>query len=198
MTEVKLSIGYDEFEEGQRIGTEIEKLSSTPESSSLTSLIIGDWGQAYENSSEEVVEALVTHSASFPALRKLFIGEMGYEECEISWITQSDLSPLLPAFPELQSLTIQSGNELSLAELKHDKLEELIIISGGLGKAVLDHIATSQLPNLRKLELYLGVEDYGFDGGLADLLPLIEVGKFPKLTYLGLKIARSKMRSQVH
>lgn len=187
MTEVKLSIGYDEFEEGKRIGTEIEKLSSTPESSSLTSLIIGDWGQAYENSSEEVVEALVTHSASFPALRKLFIGEMGYEECEISWITQSDLSPLLPAFPELQSLTIQGGNELSLAELKHDKLEELIIISGGLGKAVLDHIATSQLPNLRKLELYLGVEDYGFDGSLADLLPLIEVGKFPKLTYLGLK-----------
>jgi len=187
MTEVKLSIGYDEFEEGQRIGTEIEKLSSSPESSSLTSLIIGDWGQAYENSSEEVVESLVTHSASFPALRKLFIGEMGYEECEISWITQSDLSPLLPAFPELQSLTIQGGNELSLAELKHDKLEELIIISGGLGKAVLDHIATSQLPNLRKLELYLGVEDYGFDGSLADLLPLIEVGKFPKLTYLGLK-----------
>lgn len=187
MTEVKLSIGYDEFEEGQRIGTEIEKLSSSPESSSLTSLIIGDWGQAYENSSEEVVEALVTHSASFPALRKLFIGEMGYEECEISWITQSDLSPLLPAFPELQSLTIQGGNELSLAKLKHDKLEELIIISGGLDKAVLEHIATSQLPNLHKLELYLGVEDYGFDGNLSDLLPLIEVGKFPKLTYLGLK-----------
>ncbi|KTD88521.1 STM4015 family protein [Paenibacillus etheri] len=187
MTEVKLSIGYDEFEEGQRIGTEIQKLSSSPESSSLTSLIIGDWGQAYENSSEEVVEALVTHSASFPALRKLFMGEMGYEECEISWITQSNLSPLLPAFPELQSLTIQGGNELSLTELKHDKLEELIIISGGLGKAVLEHIATSQLPNLRKLELYLGVEDYGFDGNLSDLLPLIEVGKFPKLTYLGLK-----------
>lgn len=28
MTEVKLSIGYDEFEEGQRIGEAIEKLSS--------------------------------------------------------------------------------------------------------------------------------------------------------------------------
>ncbi|OMD42498.1 STM4015 family protein [Paenibacillus odorifer] len=187
MTEVKLSIGYDEFEEGQRICTEIEKLSSSSESSSLTSLIIGDWGQAYENGSEEVVEALVTHSASFPALRKLFIGEMSSEECEISWITQSDLSPLLPAFPELLSLTIQGGNELSLSELKHDKLEELIIISGGLGTTVLEHIATSQLPNLRKLELYLGVEDYGFDGSLADLLPLIEVGTFPKLTYLGLK-----------
>lgn len=187
MTEVKLSIGYDEFEEGQRIGTEIEKLAGSSESAQLTSLIIGDWGQAYENSSEEVVEALVKHSASFPALRKLFIGEMGYEECEISWITQSDLSPLLPAFPALQSLTIQGGNDLGLKNLAHENLEELSIITGGLSKAVLVDIAASQLPNLRKLELYLGVEDYGFDGSLADLLPLIEVGKFPKLTYLGLK-----------
>lgn len=187
MTEVKLSIGYDEFEEGQRIGTEIEKLAGSSESAQLTSLIIGDWGQAYENSSEEVVEALVKHSASFPALRKLFIGEMGYEECEISWITQSDLSPLLSAFPVLQSLTIQGGNDLGLKNLAHESLEELIIITGGLSKAVLADIAAGQLPNLRKLELYLGVEDYGFDGSLADLLPLIEVGKFPKLTYLGLK-----------
>lgn len=187
MTEVKLSIGYDEFEEGQRIGTEIEKLGNSPEGASLTSLIIGDWGQAYENSSEVVVEALVAHSANFPSLRKLFIGEMSYEECEISWITQSDLSPLLPAFPELQSLTIQGGNELSLRDLNHHKLEELIIISGGLGKGVLGNIASSQLPNLRKLELYLGVDNYGFDGSLADILPLIAPGKFPNLTYLGLK-----------
>lgn len=128
MTEVKLTVGYDEFEEGQRIGTEIERLSTSPEAAQLTSLIIGDWGQAYENSSKEVVSALVKYSGSFPALRKLFIGEMGYEECEISWITQSDLSPLLPAYPELQSLTIQGGNELSLSSLQHDKLEELIII----------------------------------------------------------------------
>lgn len=187
MTEVKLSIGYDEFEEGQRIGTEIEKLSTSSESESLTSLIIGDWGQAYENSSEEVVDALVKHSASFPVLRKLFIGDMSSEECEISWITQSDLSPLLPAYPELQSLTIQGGNELSLSELKHENLEKLSIISGGLSKTVLEQLAASHLPKLRKLELYLGVEDYGFDGNLADLLPLIEVGRFPKLTYLGLK-----------
>ncbi|AIQ70058.1 STM4015 family protein [Paenibacillus graminis] len=187
MSEVKLTVGYDEFEDGQRIGAAIESLSASPEAASLNSLVIGDWGQAYENSSEDVVEALVKHSASFPALRKLFIGEMGYEECEISWITQSDLSPLLPAFPELQSLTIQGGNDLSLSKLQHDKLEELIIITGGLGKGVLAQIAAAELPNLRKLELYLGVDNYGFDGSLEDIIPLMEPGKFPKLTYLGLK-----------
>ncbi|OBZ09006.1 hypothetical protein A8L34_22945 [Bacillus sp. FJAT-27264] len=187
MTEVKLTIGYDEFEEGKRIGEEIEKLSQSAESAALSNLIIGDWGQTYENSSEEVVEALVQHSASFPLLRKLFIGEMDSEECEISWITQSDLSPLLTAFPELQSFTIQGSNNLSLSHLNHDKLEELRIICGGLGKDVLAQIAGSSLPNLRKLVLYLGVDEYGFDGSLEDILPLIEPGKFPKLNYLGLK-----------
>ncbi|WP_339254014.1 STM4015 family protein [Paenibacillus sp. FSL P2-0136] len=187
MTAVKLSIDYDGFEEGKRIETEIERLSESPEAAGLTSLTIGDWGQAYEQSSEHVVEALVKHSASFPALRKLFIGDMSYEECEISWINQTDLSPLLPAYPELQSLTAQGGTDLRLSQLQHDKLEELIIITGGLSKAVLADIAASRLPNLRKLELYLGVDNYGFDGGLEDLLPLIEPGKFPNLTYLGLK-----------
>ncbi|KUP26314.1 STM4015 family protein [Paenibacillus sp. DMB5] len=187
MTEVKLAVGYDEYEDGQRMNTEIERLSASPEAAQLTSLIIGDWGQAYENSSDEVVEALVKHNGSFPALRKLFIGDMSFEECEISWITQTDLSPLLPAYPELQSLTIQGGTDLSLSKLQHDKLEELIIITGGLSKKVLAEIAAGSLPNLRKLELYLGVDNYGFDGSLEDLLPLIEPGKFPKLTYLGLK-----------
>lgn len=187
MTVVKLSIGYDEYEEGKRMEAEIERLGSSPEAATLTSLTIGDWGQAYENSSEDVVQALVKYSASFPALRKLFIGEMGYEECEISWINQSDLSPLFPAYPQLQSLTVQGGTDLRLSSLQHDKLEELIIITGGLGKNVLADIATANLPNLQKLELYLGVDNYGFDGGLEDLLPLIEPDKFPKLTYLGLK-----------
>ncbi|WP_238652390.1 STM4015 family protein [Paenibacillus piscarius] len=187
MTAVKLSIDYDAFEEGKRMETEIERLSSSPEAATLTSLTIGDWGQAYEQSSEVAVEALVKHKASFPALRKLFIGDMSYEECEISWINQTDLSPLLPAYPELQSLTAQGGTDLRLSQLQHDKLEELIIITGGLSKAVLADIAASRLPNLRKLELYLGVDNYGFDGGLEDILPLIEPGKFPKLTYLGLK-----------
>ncbi|MEK3833696.1 STM4015 family protein [Paenibacillus sp. FSL R7-0128] len=187
MTAVKLSIDYDGFEEGKRMETEIERLSESPEAAGLTSLTIGDWGQAYENTSEEAVQALVKHSASFPALRKLFIGDMSYEECEISWINQTDLSPLLPAYPELQSLTAQGGTDLRLSQLQHDKLEELIIITGGLSKAVLADIAASRLPNLRKLELYLGVDNYGFDGGLEDLLPLIEPGKYPNLTYLGLK-----------
>lgn len=187
MQEVKLTVSYDDYEEGVRMEDLLKELAGKPESKTLESLIIGDWGQAYENSPQEFMDTLVGLAPNFPALRKLYIGEMDSEECEVSWIVQTDLTPLLGAFPELTSFTVQGSNELSLEPLRHAKLEELVIVCGGLSKGVLASIAKAELPELRKLEVYLGVEDYGFDGSLEDVLPLMDKERFPKLVYLGLK-----------
>ncbi|MFC4101559.1 STM4015 family protein [Paenibacillus xanthanilyticus] len=187
MSEKKLAIEYDQYESGEKIEDLLEALAASPESKTLTSLVIGDWGGSYENDSSSVVETLVRLRGEFPALRKLFIGDMTFEECEVSWINQSNLGPLLEAYPELTSLTIKGSTGLALDPARHEKLEELVIICGGLGKDVLASIREGHFPKLNKLELYLGVDNYGFDGGLEDVLPLIEPGKFPELTYLGLK-----------
>jgi hypothetical protein len=187
MSEVKLSIDYDQHEEGLEMSKLIEDLAASEESAKLESLIIGDWGAAYENSSDEIVATLVRLKDRFPALRKLFIGDMSYEECEVSWITQGNLGPLFAAFPQLRSLTIKGSTGLELEPAAHAQLQELVIICGGLGKDVLASIAGGHFPELEKLELYLGVDNYGFDGDLSDVLPLAEPGKFPKLGYLGLK-----------
>ncbi|MCL6662606.1 STM4015 family protein [Paenibacillus amylolyticus] len=187
MQEVKLVVSYDDYEDGIRMEKLIKELAAKPEASSLESLVIGDWGQAYENSPDEFMGALVESAPSFPSLKKLFIGEMGFEECEVSWIIQTNLTPLLCAFPELKSFSVMGSSDLSLEPLQHAKLEELIIICGGLPKEVLSSITHAELPELRKLELYLGVDNYGFDGSLEDVLPLLEKGLFPKLVYLGLK-----------
>ncbi|MGG1635055.1 STM4015 family protein [Paenibacillus sp. NRS-1760] len=185
--EIRLSVGYDEYEEGVRMSELIEKLASSADGEKLSILTIGDWGQAYENSPDSFLESLISHKDSFPNLTKLFIGDMGFEECEVSWINQTNLSPLLAAFPNLQSLSIKGSQELSLQPLVHEKLQELVIICGGLPKSVLEEITSAKLPELRKLELYLGVDDYGFDGGIEDVMPLLQRDLFPKLTYLGLK-----------
>ncbi|MGO4347562.1 STM4015 family protein [Paenibacillus sp. MCAF9] len=185
--EIRLSVGYDEYEEGVRMSELIEKLASSADGEKLSILTIGDWGQAYENSPDSFLETLISHKDSFPNLSKLFIGDMGFEECEVSWINQTNLSPLLAAFPNLQSLTIKGSQELSLQPLVHEKLQELVIICGGLPKSVLEEITSAKLPELKKLELYLGVDDYGFDGGIEDVMPLLQGDLFPKLTYLGLK-----------
>ncbi|WP_028551494.1 STM4015 family protein [Paenibacillus sp. UNC451MF] len=187
MSEIKLSVDYDQYEDGVKIVDLIEQLASKEESLQLESLIIGDWGGAYENDSSEAVEALVRLKDRFPQLRKLFIGDMSYEECEVSWINQSNLAPLLSAYPELTSFTIKGSTGLVLDPAKHEKLEELTIICGGLGKEVIASISEGSFSRLKKLELYLGVDEYGFDGSLEDVLSLIEPGKFPELTYLGLK-----------
>lgn len=187
MSECKLSIDYDQYEDGVKIVDLIEELAGKDESLQLESLIIGDWGGAYESDSSVVIEALVRLKDRFPQLRSLFIGDMSSEECEVSWINQSNLGPILSAYPELRSLTIKGSTDLSLVPAHHDKLEELTIICGGLGTDVITSISEGSFKNLKKLELYLGVEEYGFDGSLADVLQLIEPGKFPLLSYLGLK-----------
>ncbi|MBJ6362705.1 STM4015 family protein [Paenibacillus sp. GCM10012307] len=187
MAEIRLTIDYDSYESGQRMDNLINELAQKPESGTLTALTIGDWGEAYQNSPDTFLDALIRNKDSFPQLRKLFIGDMSFEDCEVSWIVQSDLTPVLQAFPKLQSFIIKGSTGLALPDLEHDALEELVIICGGLPLEVVEQIRSARLPELKKLELYLGVEDYGFDGKLEDILPFLEQGRFPKLTYLGLK-----------
>ena len=50
----------------------------------------------------------------------------------------------------------------------------------------MEDIIASDFPNLEKLILYVGVEDYGFEGDLEIFRSLFSKERFPKLTYLGL------------
>ncbi len=187
MKEIRLEVTYEDYEDGIRMDKLIEDLAMKPECRDITSLTIGSWGEAWENDPGCFMDTLIRYRDHFPNLRKLFIGDMSFEECEISWIMQCDLTPLLKAFPQLKSFYIQGSNGLRLPNLKHEQLEELVIICGGLPREVLHDIRNAQLPELRKLELYLGVSDYGFDGSLEDIIPFMQPGLFPKLNYLGLK-----------
>jgi predicted DNA-binding WGR domain protein len=168
----------------------IEKISLFLESSdaaTTNSIVIGNWGETWDVSSSQIVELLAENKEKLPALTHLFIGDMDYEDCEISWIIQSDLSPLLEAFPQLESLTIKGASGLQLKNINHSSLKSLTIICGGLGHEVIDSIGAAVLPNLEHLELYLGTDNYGFSGTIKNIEPLMKKGKFPKLKYLGLK-----------
>ena len=46
--------------------------------------------------------------------------------------------------------------------------------------------AFQDFPNLEKLILYVGVEDYGFEADIEIFRPLFSKERFPKLTYLGI------------
>ncbi len=109
---------------------------------------------------------------SLPNLKALYFGEMTYEECEISWINQSGVSPLLRAFPLLEIFRVRGGTELSFSQVSHGNLRHLAIETGGLPSSVLREVFLCDFPNLEHLELLLGEEGYGFDGSAEDLQPL--------------------------
>ncbi len=164
---------------------------NNPRAAKVPALIIGNWYDDNELSfgtgPKLLLQQLIDKRDKLPNLKALFVGEMTSEECEISWIVQTDYAPLRNAFPQLEQLRVRGSEGLAFSQLKHNSLKTLILESGGLPSTIIQSIANAQLPALEHLELWLGIDDYGFDGNLETLKPLLEVGRFPKLRYLGLR-----------
>jgi hypothetical protein len=137
---------------------------------------------------ERLVEGLVSTRKHLPALKALFLGDITWEECEISWIQQADVSPLFAAFPLLEVLGVRGGDGLSLGHRpSHSKLKTLIVETGGLPRQVVREVCAAELPALEHLELWLGSDARGGDAALDDLAPILSGGLFPRLTTLALR-----------
>jgi hypothetical protein len=155
--------------------------------SRLPALIIGAWGIMHENDAAPVVAWLAANAERLPALEALFIGDLMVEESEISWIEQTNITPLLQAYPQLGTLGVRGGTGLRLTPVEHENLHTLVVETGGLPGSVVRAITASSLPALRHLELWLGDDTYGNTVGLADLRPILD-GCFD-LRVLGLRNA---------
>lgn len=159
-----------------------------PAAGDVKALVIGVWEPEDSSAdSEPIVEALVAARDTLTRLKYLFFGDIISEECEISWISQSDIAPIFDAYPDLEHLTVRGGEGLSFGRPRHAKLRELVVQTGGLRPDVIHEIASAEFPNLEHLELWLGEPNYGGDATVEDLAPLLKGDKFPKLRYLGLK-----------
>ncbi|WP_158222619.1 STM4015 family protein [Rhodopirellula sp. MGV] len=151
-------------------------------------IVIGNWtGDDTGTDPSEVIELLCQNSKRLAALKAIYLGDIISEECEMSWIQQSDIGPLLKAFPNLELLRTRGGENLKIGHLKHDNLRGLICESGGLRAEVVRQIGRSKFPALEHLELWLGTDEYGGDSSVEDLQPILSGDLFPQLKYLGLR-----------
>jgi hypothetical protein len=184
----RLGLDWDAFDSGETFIDRFAAFVADPACTEVQSLIIGDWGGAGQGEgSAPVVEGLVSARERLPKLRALFIGEMTVDESEISWITQSDVSPLFEAFPNLEELWLRGGNGLSIGRPRHAKLRKLVIETGGMPTSLVREVASAELPQLEHLELWLGDDGYGNDVSNHDLKSLLTANRFPNLKYLGLR-----------
>jgi hypothetical protein len=180
---------FDESEDqaSPKFLAKLEAFLAGPEASTATALVIGAWGYAAMNPAP--LNEICAAASRLPALRHLFIGDMTYEECEVSWIKLGDVTPVLAAFPSLHTLRVRGGEDLEFHPVVHAELRELAFETGGLPTAIVEAVAESDLPRLRHLELWLGTDNYGGDVDADDLAPILSGARLPALTYLGLRDA---------
>ncbi|MDO1449653.1 hypothetical protein Q0590_25470 [Rhodocytophaga aerolata] len=171
----RLRLDYEDFDKGRSITGLIESFCQHPNASQVKELIIGAYDFDSSVNSSIVVDSLVVNKDILSNLTALFIGDITYEEQEISWIQQSNVEPLFTAFPKLELFQIRGGEGLRLGKLSHNQLNKLIIETGGLPTAVIREIGNAQLPQLEHLELWLGSENYGFDASIEEFAPIYAI-----------------------
>ncbi|WP_427918964.1 STM4015 family protein [Streptomyces sp. cg40] len=188
-------LGGNVYDDDEAWTDSFARFRAAVDTTRVRALIIGGWEDAYDSAPTPIVEALVEARDAFPALRALFLGDLVMEECEISWIHQSDVSPLLNAYPALEEFGVRGGTGLEFTALRHGALRRLVAETGGLPVEVVRGIGASDLPALEHLDLWLGTPDYGGDSEAADLEPILSGARLPRLRHLALR--NSEMQDAV-
>ncbi|MEV7027567.1 leucine-rich repeat domain-containing protein, partial [Kitasatospora sp. NPDC093558] len=129
---VAWKIGLD-FESEGTFAERWQRFLDTVDVERVSALVLGQWfSEAPEGLEEEALTAIVASAHRLPALRALFVGDITYEESEISWLEMCDVTPLLTAFPRLTELVVRGGTDLALKPVRHDALTALRFEAGGL------------------------------------------------------------------
>lgn len=191
----RIALDWESHVDGLSVASRLDDLFARPDVASVTGLVFGAWDFLSSVNSSVVVEGLVGGRQRLPELRALFIGDIVDAEQEMAWIAQSNLAPILPAFPKLEELRIRGSSGLALStdapRLGHPTLKSLIVESAGLSREVANAALAGEFPQLRHLELWLGSEAEGGTVSLDDLAPLFDGRCFPALESLALKNAET-------
>lgn len=185
----RLRLSYEEADAGERWVDRFASFLDDAETDKVTGLVVGAWSDIFDSTDEvdNIVQALVVARERLTNLNAIFFGDVVAEECEISWMQLGDLSPLFNAYPNLTYFGVRGANGLSLGSLRHEKLQTLVVESGGLEAQVVREVMGAHLPALEHLELWLGDDNYGATAEVDDLKPLFTGDLFPQLKYLGLR-----------
>ncbi|MGB6299949.1 MAG: STM4015 family protein [Rivularia sp. (in: cyanobacteria)] len=186
-TNTAYALRWDYDGDSPSIAQQITSISQDSQAGKLEALIIGLWDDVGDSNSE-VIDGLVDAKNQLTNLKAIFIGDIHYEESEISWIVQGDISPILRAYPQLEVLQVRGGEGLQFnPPVRHNNLQTLIVETGGLSSETVAQICNMNLPALEHLELWFGADEYDGNCSIENIKPIIEDLIFPDLNYLGLR-----------
>ncbi|MFE6821750.1 STM4015 family protein [Streptomyces sp. NPDC057690] len=145
---------------------------------------------------DRTAERLAEAAGRLTGLRALYLADLTFEEAELSWIVQGDVSPILDAYPRLRELAVRGSSGgfgsqagLEFKPVRHEHLRVLRFETGGLPAQVVHGLVASELPALEHLDLWLGEPSYGRTATVEDLAPLLDGSGLPALRRLGVQNA---------
>ncbi len=186
----KIGLTFDDKKE--MFVERLNALLDDPKVDQLKALVLGNWwGDVSESGdASDFVKLLIERKDRLANLQGLFIGDVTPEENEISWINNDDYGRLVSSLPGLKEVLIR-GAGTRLSQLSHETLQGLTLQSGGLAAEAVRDVGAAHLPELRRLTLWLGDDNYGGDSEPKDFAKILSGKQFPKLEYLGLMNARN-------
>jgi len=153
-----------------------------PTAKFLRGLRVGPFPGEEESNFQPLVDVL--EAAPPPYLEDLYVGDLG--DWDISNTNTGDAGAALAKLKTLKRLTLRGGQIGFASNLQLPALRELTIETGGLTRENLKDISSLKAPNLERLSLWFGDENYGASGDLKDVMPILNGTQFPKLKHLGI------------
>lgn len=182
-------VGQKDYDSERDIAELVKELIAHPSAKFLSALTIGMAHFDDENDYSDVISALqeaLTELGGHKTLQDLFIGDFQYpDDTEISWSHLHDISGLYKLLPDLRTLQLRGGS-LELGDVDLPKLEEFIVQTGGLPLSAVKSICNAKWPKLKRLEVWFGQDNYGGEGGVEDIQPILDGKGLPDLKTLGL------------
>ncbi|MFI5689770.1 STM4015 family protein [Streptomyces sp. NPDC051636] len=166
-----------------------ERFAGTVKLHDVRALIFSDsWYSANCNWPEGPVELLVEHRSQLTSLQAVFLGDVVAQvDRGISWLHQTDVTPILRAYPHLQELGVRGGLGLAFPVMRHEDLRVLRLESDGLPPEAVEGVIAADLPALEFLEMWLGNNCNLGHTTVEHLAPLLTEGRFRALRHLGLQ-----------
>ncbi len=182
---------YDEFE-----GTEDKKqaeyiynaIISDENFANAKTIHINGWGaEMFDNTPEAIINLMIANKEKFQNIEEISFGNCSFEVNELSWTNHSDYTKLIKALPKLKTILL-AGNtpDMFSGKLESQSLEDITIKTGGLDKSIINTLCEANLPNLKSLTLYEGVDNYGLNCSFKDYKDLITSDVFKGITKFGI------------
>ena len=114
------------------------------------------WSKPFENNVDDILNYLIDNKEYFSNTNCFTFGNMNESICELSWIVQSDYEKFLSYYRNIKGLFIEGNIDLVLGKMDLPNLEILELQSTKISYITLNVISLSNLPNLKRLNLYIG------------------------------------------